>query len=140
MNNNILNPKLYKKAKRKADEVYKRHSAYKSMYIQSEYKRLGGKYKNKKPTGGVGRWISEQWVQVLPYLKSNKKIACGSNNKKNKVCRPLKRIDKNTPITIPELLKLHSKKDLIKLAEKKNKNMDGRVFWKSLKFYPSKKK
>ena len=28
----------------------------------------------------------------------------------------------------------------IKLAEKKNRDMDGRVFWKSLKFYPSKKK
>ena len=60
------------------------------------------------------------------------------SNKKTKVCRPLKRINKNTPITIDELLKLHSQADLIKLANKKNKNMSGRVYWKTLKFIKNK--
>jgi hypothetical protein len=31
-------------------------------------------------------------------------------------------------------MELHSVKDLIKLAEKKNNNMSGRVYWKTLKF------
>ena len=38
MNSNILNPELYKQAKKKADEVYEKHSVYKSMYIQKVYK------------------------------------------------------------------------------------------------------
>lgn len=137
---NILNPKIYEKAKKDADKVYKRHSAYKSMYISKRYRELGGKYKDdKKKMGSTDRWNKEEWVQVLPYLNTGKKIACGSDNKKNKVCRPLKRVDKNTPITIDELLKLHSKNELIKLANKKIKDMDGRIFWKNLKFISSKK-
>jgi hypothetical protein len=137
---NILNPKLYEKAKKEADKKYERHSAYKSMYIQKVYKDLGGKYKSgKRLKGSTTRWNEEQWIQVLPYLKNKKKIACGEDNKKNKVCRPFKRVDKNTPITLPELQKIHKDADLIKLAEKKLKDMDGRVFWKDMKFIKSKK-
>jgi len=130
---NIIDKDLYKKAKKKADETYERHSAYKSMYIQKVYKDLGGRYKGKKNTKGVSRWNKEQWIQVIPFLSDGKKIACGEDNKKTKVCRPMKRIDSKTPITLPELLKLHSKKDLLALARKKNKDMDKRVFWKTLK-------
>ena len=72
-------------------------------------------------------------------MKNGKEIVCGDDNKKNKVCRPSKRIDKDTPITIKELQKLHSNKDLIKLGEKKIKDMNGRIFWKTMKFIPSKK-
>lgn len=139
MGDNILNKDIYEKAKAKADKVFEKHGAYKSMYIQKEYKKMGGKYKGKKPTEGVSRWNKEKWVQVKPYLQSGKEIACGEDNVKNKVCRPLVRVNKQTPITIPELLKLHSKKDLIDLANKKIKNMEGRVIWKTLKFIPPKK-
>lgn len=138
-NPNILNPKLYEKAKQKADLTYKKHSAYKSMYIQSEYKKLGGKYKGKKNKEGVDRWNKEEWIQVIPYLESGKKLVCGGSERKNKVCRPLKRVNEKTPITIKELLKIHPKSELIKLGNKKLKDMNGRVFWKTLKFYPSKK-
>tara|TARA_B100001063_G_C16618174_1_gene479278 strand:- start:468 stop:899 length:432 start_codon:yes stop_codon:yes gene_type:complete len=137
---NIVNKKLYKKAKKIADVTYKRHSAYKSMYIQKVYKEMGGTYKNNKPSGGVSRWNKEKWIQVLPYLIKGEIIPCGSSNKQNKVCRPLKRVNSSTPITLPELLKLHSKEDLIKLARKKNRDMNGRIYFKSLKFYPSIKK
>ena len=131
---NIINKDLYKKAKKKADETYERHSAYKSMYIQKVYKELGGKYAGSRNAGSkLTRWNSEQWIQVIPFLKDGKKIACGEDNKKNKVCRPFKRIDSKTPITISELLKIHSKKDLLALAIKKNKNMDRRIYWKNLK-------
>ncbi len=140
MSDNILNPKLYEKAKKEADKVYSRHSAYKSMFISKKYKELGGKYKTtKKKSGSTDNWTKEEWIQVIPYLTKGDKIVCGLDNKKNKVCRPLKRINSNTPITINELLKLHKKQDLIKLANKKLKDMDGRIFWKTLKFIPSKK-
>ena len=43
-------------------------------------------------------------------------------------------VNKDTPITIQELFKLHSLEDLIEIAEKKNNNMSGRVYWKTLKF------
>lgn len=140
MSDNILNPKLYEKAKKEADKVYSRHSAYKSMFISKKYKELGGKYKTtKKKSGSTDNWTKEEWIQVIPYLTKGIKIVCGLDNKKNKVCRPLKRINSNTPITINELLKLHKKQDLIKLANRKIKDMDGRIFWKTLKFIPSKK-
>ncbi len=136
---NILNPKIYEKAKKEADEKYKRHSAYKSMYITKRYKEMGGKYSGSRKKASTTRWNKEEWIQVIPYLKTGQKIACGDDNKKNKVCRPFKRVDKNTPITIKELQKLHSNKDLIKLAEKKIKDMNGRVLWKQMKFISSKK-
>jgi len=137
---NIVNKKLYEKAKKDADKVYERHSAYKSMYIQKRYKELGGKYKTeKKKKGKTDKWNDEKWIQVIPYLKDGKEIVCGLDNKKNKVCRPLKRVDKDTPITIKELQKIHSNKDLINLANKKIKDMNGRIFWKTMKFIPSKK-
>lgn len=140
MSNNILNPKLYEIAKKEADKVYSRHSAYKSMFILKKYKELSGKYKTtKKKSGSTDNWTNEEWIQVIPYLTKGEKIVCGLDNKKNKVCRPLKRINSNTPITINELLKLHKKEDLIKLANKKLKDMDGRIYWKTLKFIPSKK-
>ena len=139
MNENILDPEIYKKARLHADKVYEKHSAYKSMYINKKYKELGGRYKNKKKSKGkTDRWMEEEWIQVIPYLKKGEKIVCGKDNKKNKVCRPFKRVDKDTPITIDELLKINKKSDLIKLGNKKLNDMDGRIFWKTMKFYPSK--
>ena len=137
LNKSVLDMKIYNKAKKEADKIYKRHSAYKSMFIQKKYQELGGRYSGERKKG-LDRWRKEEWIQVKPYLQSGKIIACGSI-RRNKVCRPLKRVNKSTPITIGELLKIHSKQDLLKLANKKIKNMDGRVFWKTLKFIPSKK-
>ena len=135
---NVLNPVLYKKAKKEADIKYKRPtSAYKSMYISKKYQELGGKYAGKKKSL-TNRWLKEQWIQVIPYIKDGKKIICGSDNKKNKVCRPLIRIDKNTPITIEELRKIYTDNEILNLAYKKVKDMDGRIMWKSGKFIPSK--
>tara|TARA_B110000211_G_scaffold221781_2_gene269805 strand:- start:5728 stop:6153 length:426 start_codon:yes stop_codon:yes gene_type:complete len=136
---NIINKKIYEQAKKIADDTYERHSVYKSMYIQKVYKDLGGKYKNKiKNVNSTTRWLKEEWIQVIPYLTKGEKIVCGKNNKKNKVCRPFKRVDKHTPITIKELEKKYTKQKLLTLARAKNKNMDGRVFWKTGKFISSK--
>lgn len=129
--NNVLNKMLYSKAKSKANKKYgTKTGAYKSMFIVSEYKRMGGKYSTKKKTGGTTRWNKEKWVQVIPYVKSGKIIACGSSNKKNKACRPTRKL-KGTPITLQESVKKLGKKKVIQLARAKNKNMSKRVYWKT---------
>lgn len=130
--NNVLNPKLYKEAKKIADKTYKKPSAYKSMFIVSTYKKLGGKYSGKKTGKGVDRWNREAWIQIIPYLQSGKKIACGYGDD-GKGCRPSKRIDKNTPITIQEVVKKHGKEKVIEVAKKKKRNMNLRVNWNTLK-------
>jgi len=130
---NILNKELYTKAEQMADKVYKRHSLYKSAYIQKKYKELGGKYKDSKPSNktGINRWLKgEKWVEVKPYLLNNEIVICGTSNRKGKACRPLNRVNDKTPITLPELIKLHGKKKLLILVNKKIKNMNGRINWK----------
>tara|TARA_R110000765_G_scaffold268378_2_gene367373 strand:+ start:158 stop:577 length:420 start_codon:yes stop_codon:yes gene_type:complete len=128
---NVLNKMLYSKAKSKANKKYGiKTGAYKSMYIVKEYKKMGGKYSTKKKTGGTTRWNKEKWVQVIPYVKSGKIIACGSSNKKNKACRPTRKL-KGTPITLQESVKKLGKKKVIQLARAKNKNMSKRVYWKT---------
>lgn len=129
--NNVLNPNLYRKARKKADETYKKNSAYKSMFIVSTYKKLGGKYSGTKENKGVKRWNNEKWIQVVPFLESGKKIACGFGSD-SKGCRPSKRVDEKTPITIQELLKKHNKADLLKIARQKKKDMNKRVNWNKL--------
>jgi hypothetical protein len=143
---------IHRKAVEDADRVYKRHSAYKSMYIVKRYKELGGTYTAPKRNTagktagkrrsyyekkGVSRWIREEWIQVVPYVKEGKVVACGAANKKTKVCRPLIRVTEGTPITLPELLEMHGKDKVLKMARKKNRDMDGRIFWKTGKFYAS---
>jgi len=136
---NVLNPQLYRKAKKEADQRFKRPtSAYKSMYISKKYQELGGKYKGKKKSL-TGRWRKERWVQVIEYIKYGRIVECGADNKKNKVCRPLVRIDDDTPITLNELRNKYSDKEILQLANKKVKDMQGRIYWKTGKFIPSKK-
>jgi len=133
--------KLYQSVKIKADTIYKRPGLYKSAYIQKEYQRQGGTYIGPKPKKDIGvqRWLLyEEWVEVSSYLKDNKKVKCGTTPNMNEACRPLIRINKDTPITIPELLKIHSKSKLLKLVEMKKMDMDGRIIWKSATFKSSK--
>ena len=133
------NTKLYEKVKKEARGRFERWpSIYASAWVVKTYKSRGGKYKGKKPKeSGINRWFDEEWVQVSAYLNGKKKVQCGAQNRSEKACRPLKRVDENTPITIPELLKLHSKKKLIDLARQKRSDMKGRLFWERGKFYPS---
>ena len=135
---NILNPRLYEKAKKDANEKYKRHSLYKSAYIQKRYKELGGKYKDKKPSNkeGINRWLKgEMWIEIEPYLKNKEIVICGSSNRKGKACRPLIRVNDKTPITIDEVIKKHGKKKVKELVNKKKKNMDIRIDWVNGKIY-----
>lgn len=131
--NNIVNQSLYRKAKKIADETYKRAGLFKSAFIQKKYQELGGEYKGKKPkeTEGIQRWLKgEEWVKVLPFVKSGKKVACGSGDDKH-ACRPSKRVNSKTPITIQEVIKKHGEKKVIELANIKRKNLDLRINWNS---------
>lgn len=127
---NVLNKDKYKKAKNKAIKTFgKKSSAYKSMYIVREYKKLGGKYKGKKTKGGITRWNDEKWRAVIPYL-NGKNIKCGATLNKKVACRPTLRKSKNTPITIQQVIKLHGKKKVKSLAKSKQKNMSKRINWR----------
>lgn len=136
-----LDGRLYAQVKREAKRKFERYpSLYASSWIVREYKKRGGRYGgSKRPSTrqGISRWYGEKWVDVTAYLKQNKYVACGSAIRKNKACRPLKRVSASTPITIPELLKVHSKATLMRLARKKEKDMRGRVYWKTGRFTPS---
>lgn len=138
---NVLNPKLYQQAKSTATAKFgEKSSIYRSMYMVKEYKRLGGKYSGSKKEaekGGVRKWLDEEWIQVIPYVQNNKKVVCGSKSEAKKGCRPLKRVDKTTPITIKELLKIHPKKKLLDLAKRKKNDMSLRINWKSGTVYKS---
>mgnify|MGYP003670492008 CR=1 FL=1 len=136
---NANNKKLYKKVVEDAKtkfEVWP--SAYASMWVQKTYQKLGGTY-SKKDTG-LKDWRKSKWIQVLPLLQDGKIIECGADYglRETKACRPIVRYGADTSITIQELLELYSVEDIIKLAKKKNNDMEGRVNWKELKFSPSK--
>lgn len=91
--------------------------------------------KKSREKTGLTRWFKEEWIQVVPYLEYSKIIECGGvhmNKSPGKACRPLYRITKDTPITIKELLDIHSKKDIIKVAKQKEKSPLKRLVWKSL--------
>ena len=128
---NVVNKSLYSRAKTKANKKYgAKTGAYKSMYIVSEYKRMGGKYTGPKKQSGTTRWNKEKWIQVIPFIKSGKKIACGSSNKKGKACRPTRKL-KGTPITLQESIKKLGKTKVLQLARAKSKNMNKRVSWRT---------
>ena len=150
---NVMNAKLYKEAKKQADETYKRHSAYKSMYLVRKYKELGGTYKDEKNKGKTktereqgkqklgtkrtGDWLDEEWIQIKPYLKKKpEKVVCGDNDDP-KACRPLKKVENQ--ITMGEIIKKYGKKKVGELTDQKMKDMDGRLDWRYGTFTPSKK-
>ena len=124
---NVIDKKLYLQVKKDSDKIYKKPSAYRSMWIQKEYMKRGGEYTHK--TKGLSRWRDEEWVQVIPYLEKGKKVECGEDNRKNKACRPLKRVNDETPMTIPALVKKFGKDKILALARKKIRDMSERVDW-----------
>ena len=117
-------------------DALKRYKSYHPLHVLSliikEYKFRGGTYMS---ISGPTQWHLEQWVMVIPFIKSGKVVECRSHIKDGKACRPLKRINDQTPVTLPELLKMYSKSQVLEMARKKNKNMKRRVDWVKLEFY-----
>lgn len=116
-----LNRKLYTQVVVDAKTRFKVWpSAYASGWVVRRYKELGGTYKNnnKNSPKPLHRWFDEEWVNVceLPRI-----VPCGrlkASMKDYPYCRPLKRINAETPTTASEL----SKKELEKRCERKKKN------------------
>jgi len=94
----IDNPELYEKAKKIADEKYKKPSAYKSGFIVKTYKEMGGTYSGKKTNKGIGRWFKEDWKDV--------------GHQEYPVYRPTKRVSKDTPLTPQEIDPSHLKEQI----------------------------
>ena len=85
----VLDNELYKVAKAKADELYKKPSAYKAM---------GGRYKNDDKEKDLKRWFQEDWKDI--------------GNENYPVYRPTRRINKKTPLTINEIDKQNLKEQI----------------------------
>ena len=97
----VSDKKKWDAAKKKADAVYKRPSAYKSGFIVKKYKEMGGKFSSKQPTDrGLKRWFAEKWV--------NQRGEVGYKYKSD-VYRPSKRVTSSTPVTWKELSSTRSK-------------------------------
>jgi hypothetical protein len=132
---NVLNPVLYRKAKKEAEEKYKRAGLYRSAWMVKRYTELGGKYSGTKPMNeGINRWLkSEAWIQVIPYITKGEKVQCGSSQGEQLACRPSIKATKDTPITIQECIKKHGKDKILMLARYKEKNPDSRIDWVNAK-------
>tara|TARA_R100000231_G_scaffold138623_1_gene117416 strand:- start:70 stop:483 length:414 start_codon:yes stop_codon:yes gene_type:complete len=130
----IKNKKLYLKIKK---DIYKRipkHSAYRSALILKEYKKKGGKIDEKlEKKGNLNRWFREEWTNLTPFAegltKDKLKYPCGKKAPKQKgksVCRPSKKINKNTP----KLAQSYSKEQIQKAI--KIKNLGKVINWEKL--------
>jgi hypothetical protein len=125
----VVNKSLYNRLK----AVVKRRakvwpSAYASGQLVRMYKSKGGKYTcNRNRFGSLGRWFKEKWVNVCKPLGNGKYQTCGrkkSSWKNYPYCRPLHRINKNTPVTVREM----SKTKIKKMCSRKRKNPRKKVF------------
>lgn len=105
---------LYKRVKAEADKKFLAPtSIYKSAWIVSEYKKRGGIYKEdrKNPNQGLLRWFRERWVDLTRPIQKKGRIVdyeeCGRKQASTKgtypLCRPVRRITKETPKTVGEL-------------------------------------
>ena len=97
------NMNLYNKAKKIADKVYEKPSAYKSGFIVKKYKELGGGYNDNKSEKPLKRWFQEKWSDI--------------GNKDYPVFRPSVKVNKKTPLTIKEI-DTKNLKQQIKLKQK----------------------
>jgi hypothetical protein len=89
---------LYNKVKEIADNVYKKPSAYKSMYIQKLYKKYGGEYEEDGEERKLSRWMAEEWKDY--------------GNKEYPVYRPSKKITADTPLLVSEIDPSNLKKQI----------------------------
>lgn len=127
-----LDKKLHNKIKKEADKKFKNNSAYKSMFINKEYLKAGGKIKSDGKNK-LNNWREEKWVNLTPYVegltKNLKEFECGEKADKQKgksICRPSVKINKDTP----KLAQSFSKEQLKKALDIKNKNK--RIMWEKL--------
>jgi len=135
MSNKFLDKDIYNRAKKLADEKYKKHSAYKSMYLVEEYERLGGRINKNLKKSGTATWSKEKWKNLTPIAMGiesdiKKLTACGNKHPKQKknptICRPTIKVNKNTT----SLAQSFTKSQIKKALEIKKKG--NRINWKEL--------
>lgn len=139
----VRDPDLYIRARNKVKKrVNVWPSAYASGQVQTEYKRMGGRYKGsrkkKSNKNKLQRWYDEVWVNVCEpkrgatkkqlkeepekYYKKcgrkTKRISSKKFYKKYPYCRPAIRVTSKTPKTVGEL----TKKEIKKRCSMKRKN------------------
>lgn len=130
----IVNKELYKSIRDIYFKINKVNSAYRSLQLIKLYKKFGGKInEEKEKKSGLNRWLKEKWIEVIPYLINGDIIECGNKKSPYIACRPLKRINKNTPITINELIQKHGKEKVLIFSLMKEINKNKRANWKILK-------
>jgi hypothetical protein len=123
--NEPINKKLYQQVKKEAKEKFKVWpSAYASGWLVKEYKRRGGTYKEGSTSNRpLERWYTEKWIDVC-YLP--KIVPCGRKKAKwtdYPYCRPLYRVNSETPKTAKEL----SRNEIKTRCSKKKKDPKTRI-------------
>lgn len=139
----------YKEARKEANERYKSHSAYKSMFIVPRFSSRPyearksthrKRHKLSQDSNGFSKWMKEKWMNQK-YIEG-KHEPCGTNKHlKSKshynLCRPTVRVDRSTPITWSELLERFGQRRLkmfVNAVQKaKVDNLDVDVDWANLK-------
>ena len=136
----LLLPAYRRALAQATSEFGAKSSVYRSARIVTLYKRLGGVIGPRPhPRRGLSRWFREQWVQVVPFLENGLAVSCGGRRlgpRAGKACRPLRRVSAATPVTIPELLRLHPRRAIIRAAKAKERLPAARVIWRSLTVCP----
>jgi len=106
----VNDPKLYEEVKRYADTIYSKPSAYKSGFIQKQYKELGGTYSEDNKPKKLKQWFSENWLDV--------------GNEAYPVYRPTVRVNKSTPLTVQEISPSNLKQQIrLKQKIRGNRNL-----------------
>ena len=122
-----VNKKLYNRLKNKIKARSKVWpSAYASGQLVRAYKSKGGKYRCSS-FGDLDRWFKEKWVDLCKPKRNGKYQTCGrskSSWKRYPYCRPLKRINSQTPKTVGKM----SRSKIKKLCSQKRKNPRKKVF------------
>lgn len=103
-------------------------SAYRSMSLAKQGKT------DPKNKGGLKRWIEERWVNLTPYafnvVSLKDSPACGDSSKnpagQKSVCRPMRRMTKNTPSLASSFTKEQVKRAV------RLKNAGKRINWNTL--------
>ena len=148
MTNAPINEELYEKVKKEAKRKFEVWpSAYASGWLVRTYKKRGGKYKktspkrksrrrrsvkmrySKKKTSrrktGLGRWFSEEWIDVcqLPKIVPCGRKSARNSSRKYPYCRPRYKVTSKSPRTANTF----SKAEIARKCNKKRRNPTKRV-------------
>ncbi len=120
-----LDKELYSRVKAAAKRKFTVFpSAYASAWMTEEYKRRGGKYKGKKPKGGLKKWFNEKWVDISRPLEGGGFHVCGradSDSKKYPKCVPERIAKKMTKEEIKSAVRRKRYNETIKAKEGKGR-------------------